>query len=53
MAVVTNINRTFATEIRHLQRTEVREVEEFFAKGQRALQQCHKRNQSVLKMSVG
>ncbi len=35
----------FATEIRHLQRSEVREVEEFFAKGQKGSSAMpHKRN---------
>lgn len=45
MAVVATSIEHFATEIRHLQRTEVREVEEFFAKGQKGSSAMpHKRN---------
>ena len=41
----------FAVEIRNLQKTETREVEEAFAKGQKDHQQCHiKEIQSVLKI---
>ena len=42
--IATSIDR-LATEIRHLQRTEVREVEEFFSKGQKGSSAMpHKRN---------
>ncbi|KRM20983.1 adenylosuccinate lyase [Latilactobacillus graminis] len=45
MAVIATSIEHFATEIRHLQRTEVREVEEFFAKGQKGSSAMpHKRN---------
>ncbi|AZP96933.1 adenylosuccinate lyase [Latilactobacillus curvatus] len=45
MAIVATSIEHFATEIRHLQRTEVREVEEFFAKGQKGSSAMpHKRN---------
>ena len=44
----------FATEIRHLQRTEVREVEEFFAKGQKGSSAMpHKRNPIVSERLCG
>ena len=38
-SIATSIER-MATEIRGLQKSEQREVEEFFAKGQKGLQQC-------------
>jgi adenylosuccinate lyase len=43
-----------ATELRHLQRTEVREVEEFFAKGQKGSSAMpHKRNPITLERVTG
>lgn len=48
--IATSIER-MATEIRGLQKSEQREVEEFFAKGQKARQQCHTNvTQLVLKI---
>ena len=45
LGVVASSIENLATEIRHLQRTEVREVEEFFAKGQKGSSAMpHKRN---------
>jgi adenylosuccinate lyase len=45
LAVVGSSLEKFATEIRHLQRTEVLEVEEFFSKGQKGSSAMpHKRN---------
>jgi adenylosuccinate lyase len=45
LAVVASSIERLATEIRHLQRTEVREVEEFFAPGQKGSSAMpHKRN---------
>ncbi len=45
LAVVASSVENLATEIRHLQRTEVREVEEFFAPGQKGSSAMpHKRN---------
>ena len=45
MAVVGSSLEKFATEIRHLQRTEVREVEEYFSEGQKGSSAMpHKRN---------
>jgi len=45
LGVVASSVERLATEIRHLQRTEVREVEEFFAKGQKGSSAMpHKRN---------
>ena len=45
LAVVASSVERLATEIRHLQRTEVREVEEFFAPGQKGSSAMpHKRN---------
>jgi adenylosuccinate lyase len=45
IAVVGSSLEKFATEIRHLQRTEVREVEEFFSEGQKGSSAMpHKRN---------
>lgn len=45
LAVVASSIENLATEIRHLQRTEVREVEEFFHKGQKGSSAMpHKRN---------
>ena len=40
LALVGSSLEKFATEIRHLQRTEVLEVEEPFSQGQKALRQC-------------
>ncbi len=48
--IATSIER-MATEIRGLQKSEQREVEEFFAKGQKGAQQCHTNvTPSVLKI---
>jgi len=45
LAILASSIEKFALEIRHLQRTEVREVEEFFAKGQKGSSAMpHKRN---------
>src|SRR5690606_24040123 len=45
LAVVASSVERLATEIRHLQRTEVREAEEFFAPGQKGSSAMpHKRN---------
>lgn len=45
LALIASSLEKMATEIRHLQRTEVREVEEFFAKGQKGSSAMpHKRN---------
>lgn len=45
MAIIATSIERFALEIRHLQRTEVREVEEFFAAGQKGSSAMpHKRN---------
>ena len=45
LGVIASSVERFATEIRHLQRTEVLEVEEFFAKGQKGSSAMpHKRN---------
>lgn len=45
LALVASSIERFATEIRHLQRTEVREVEEYFAPGQKGSSAMpHKRN---------
>jgi adenylosuccinate lyase len=45
LAIVGSSLDKFATEIRHLQRTEVREVEEFFSEGQKGSSAMpHKRN---------
>ncbi|MBW3623706.1 MAG: adenylosuccinate lyase [Armatimonadetes bacterium] len=45
LAVIASSVEKFATEIRNLQRTEIREVEEFFAQGQRGSSAMpHKRN---------
>ena len=45
LAIVASSLEKFAVEIRHLQRTEVREVEEFFSKGQKGSSAMpHKRN---------
>lgn len=40
LALIASVIEQFATEIRHLQKTEVLELEEGFGKGQRGLQQC-------------
>jgi len=45
LAILASSLESFALEIRHLQRTEVREAEEFFAKGQKGSSAMpHKRN---------
>src|ERR1700746_3241939 len=45
LALIGAAGERLATEIRHLQRTEVREVEEYFAPGQRgSAAMPHKRN---------
>ena len=45
LAVIASLIEQFATEIRHLQKTEVREVEEGFAKGQKGSSAMpHKKN---------
>src|SRR5260370_10607179 len=45
LAVIASSLENLATEIRHLQRTEVREVEEFFSAGQKGSSAMpHKRN---------
>ena len=45
LGVIASSVERLATEIRHLQRTEVREVEEFFSKGQKGFSAMpHKRN---------
>jgi adenylosuccinate lyase len=45
LAIVSSSLEKFATEIRNLQRTEIREVEEFFSQGQRGSSAMpHKRN---------
>ena len=45
LGVIASSIEHLATEIRHLQRTEVREVEEFFSKGQKGSSAMpHKRN---------
>ena len=45
LALIAGSVEKFATEIRHLQRTEVREVEEFFSEGQQGSSSMpHKRN---------
>ncbi len=45
LAVIASSVETLATEIRHLQRTEVREAEEYFAEGQKGSSAMpHKRN---------
>ena len=51
LALIATSVEKFATEIRGLQKSETREVEELFAKGQKGLQQCHINViQSVLKI---
>lgn len=45
LAITASVIENLATEIRHLQRTEVREAEEFFSKGQKGSSAMpHKRN---------
>ena len=41
LGVIASSIERISTEIRHLQRTEVREVEEYFSKGQKGSVQCH------------
>ena len=48
LGVIASSVENFAIEIRHLQRTEVREAEEFFSKGQKGSSAMpHKRNPIV------
>ena len=44
LGIIASSIERFATEIRHLQRTEVLEVEEFFVKNKRDLLLCHIKN---------
>ena len=54
LALVGSSIEKFATEVRHLQRTEVREVEEAFAKGQKGSSAMpHKRNPIVSERMAG
>ncbi len=54
LAIVGSSLEKFATEIRHLQRTEVREVEEPFAKGQKGSSAMpHKRNPIICERICG
>ena len=50
LGVIASSIERVSTEIRHLQRTEVREVEEYFSKGQKGSSAMpHKRNLFLLK----
>ncbi|MGV7220345.1 MAG: adenylosuccinate lyase [Nitrospinales bacterium] len=54
LAIIASSIDKFATEIRHLQRTEVLEVEEFFSKGQKGSSAMpHKRNPIVSEQMSG
>jgi adenylosuccinate lyase len=54
LALLSSSIEKYATEIRNLQRTEIRELEEFFAKGQRGSSAMpHKRNPSVCEQISG
>ncbi len=54
LAILSSSLEKFATEIRNLQRTEIREVEEHFAAGQRGSSAMpHKRNPSVSEQVCG
>ena len=54
LAIVAGSIDKFATEIRHLQRTEVLEVEEFFSKGQKGSSAMpHKRNPIISEQMCG
>lgn len=54
LAIIAGSLEKFATEIRHLQRTEVLEAEEFFAKGQKGSSAMpHKRNPIVSEQICG
>ncbi len=54
LAIIAGSIDKFATEIRHLQRTEVREVEEFFSAGQKGSSAMpHKRNPVVSEQMCG
>jgi adenylosuccinate lyase len=54
LAVIASAVENLATEIRHLQRTEVREAEEFFAAGQKGSSAMpHKRNPVLSENLVG
>ena len=54
LAVIASAVENLAVEIRHLQRTEVREVEEYFAKGQKGSSAMpHKRNPVISENLTG
>ncbi|MGB1547773.1 MAG: adenylosuccinate lyase [Alphaproteobacteria bacterium] len=54
LGVIAGVMENLATEIRHLQRTEVREVEEYFAPGQKGSSAMpHKRNPVLSENVVG
>ena len=54
LGVIASSVERFATEIRHLQRTEVREAEEFFSEGQKGSSAMpHKRNPVLTENLVG
>ncbi|MBT3514794.1 MAG: adenylosuccinate lyase [Nitrospina sp.] len=54
LAIIAGSIDKFATEIRHLQRTEVLEVEEFFSKGQKGSSAMpHKRNPIISEQMCG
>lgn len=54
LAILSTSIEKYATEIRNLQRTEIRELEEFFAKGQRGSSAMpHKRNPAICEQLSG
>ena len=54
MAIIASSIEKFSTELRHLQRTEVRETEEFFSKGQKGSSAMpHKRNPITFERLTG
>jgi adenylosuccinate lyase len=54
LAIVASSIEKFSTELRHLQRTEVREAEEFFSKGQKGSSAMpHKRNPITFERLTG
>ena len=54
LAIIAGSIDKFATEIRHLQRTEVLEAEEFFSKGQKGSSAMpHKRNPIISEQMCG
>jgi adenylosuccinate lyase len=54
LAIVASSIEKFSTELRHLQRTEVRETEEFFSKGQKGSSAMpHKRNPITFERLTG